>query len=179
MHHQKHRFILHSRHKSAVSFTTTGKVTASCTCRASFYAETPLTNTILSNHYNFSLFWDPRRPSVSVVTPLMDHRNTFPLMFGSLVMQATQLPCKIMEGTRLRFVHCAAKAHHKNVMKMVVLRGRGPWPPGGCRSPSARPDTTGNRLGGHRTAGGQDHSRTGGAQACSGHTSRHGHGGLY
>ena len=43
--------------------------------------------------------------------PLLDHGNKFPLMFGILMMiEATRLPRKIMEGMRLVFVHCAAKS---------------------------------------------------------------------
>ena len=42
------------------------------------------------------------------INPFMDRGDTFPLMFAKLVMQATEHPCKMMEGMRLRFVHCAA-----------------------------------------------------------------------
>ena len=35
-------------------------------------------------------------------TPLLGHGNTFPLMFGRLLVQATQQPCKMMEEMRLR-----------------------------------------------------------------------------
>ena len=37
--------------------------------------------------------------------PLIGHRSTFSLMFGRQLMQANELPHKIMEEMRLRFVH--------------------------------------------------------------------------
>ena len=58
------------------------------------------------------------------VTPLMDHENTFPVMFGRLLMQETPLLHKMTEGMRLRFVHCAARSTPPwfvaNVMKILV-----------------------------------------------------------
>ena len=55
----------------------------------------------------------------------MDHEDTFPGMFGTVLMQATQLPCKMMEWMRLAFVHCAAKSIPShfvvNVVKITVL----------------------------------------------------------
>ena len=58
------------------------------------------------------------------VTPHMDHENTFPIMCGRLLVQASQLPCKMMEGTMLRFVHCAARSTSPhfvvNVMKIIA-----------------------------------------------------------
>ena len=50
----------------------------------------------------------------------MDHGNTFPLMFGIPLMQATQLPHKMMES-----VHCAPRSTPPhfgvNVMTIIVL----------------------------------------------------------
>ena len=43
---------------------------------------------------------------------IMDYGNAFPLMFGRLLIQATQLPHKTMEGMRLRLVHSAARSTH-------------------------------------------------------------------
>ena len=44
----------------------------------------------------------------------------FPLMFGTLLMQATQLPCKIMEWMRLTFVHCAPRSTPPHVVVKVM-----------------------------------------------------------
>ena len=41
--------------------------------------------------------------------PPLDHGNMFRLMIGTLLMQATHLPCKLMVGMCLRFAHCAAR----------------------------------------------------------------------
>ena len=55
----------------------------------------------------------------------MDHRSTFPLMFGKVLTQATQLPRKMMEWMRLMFVHCASRstpAHFVgNTVKIILL----------------------------------------------------------
>ena len=60
-----------------------------------------------------------------LLPPLMFRGNTFPLIFGKLLMLANQLPCKMMEGMRLRFVHCAATSTSPhfvvNAMKIIVL----------------------------------------------------------
>ena len=54
----------------------------------------------------------------------MDHGNMFHLMFGRLVVQATHLPCKMMEGLGLRLWHYAAKStppHFvESTMKMIA-----------------------------------------------------------
>ena len=56
--------------------------------------------------------------------PLMDPGNMFHLMFRTLLMQATQLPQKMMEWMRLTSVHCApcsTPPHFVvNVMKSLV-----------------------------------------------------------
>ena len=55
---------------------------------------------------------------------LMDRGNTFPLMFETLLMQATLPPHKMVQRMRLRFVHCAARSTHHfvvNLMKIIVL----------------------------------------------------------
>ena len=52
------------------------------------------------------------------VTPLMDYGNTFPLMFGILLMKATQLPRNIMEWMRLTVVLCPQK---HTIIKIIVL----------------------------------------------------------
>ena len=57
----------------------------------------------LRGHFSFGF-------SFRFVTPLMEHGNTFFLMFGILWMHATQLPRKMMEWMRLTVVHCAPRS---------------------------------------------------------------------
>ena len=45
-------------------------------------------------------------------TPLMDHGNMFLHMFGTLLMQAAQLPQNMMEWMRLIFMNCAPTTYH-------------------------------------------------------------------
>ena len=51
-----------------------------------------------------------------LIDPPMDCGNTFPLMMKGYdekrLMQATQLPRRIMEGMRLGSLHCAVSAPH-------------------------------------------------------------------
>ena len=49
-------------------------------------------------------------PPFQSVTPFMDHGNKFLLVFRRLLMLATQLLHKLMEGMWLTFVHCAARS---------------------------------------------------------------------
>ena len=51
----------------------------------------------------------------------MDRGNTFPLIFGKLMMEKTRLPCTMMEGMRLRFVHCVVKSIALSTVALSVL----------------------------------------------------------
>ena len=54
------------------------------------------------------------------ITPLMYHGNMLPLMFRKLLMQATQLPYKMMEGMTLGFVYCAVRSTPPQFVVHVV-----------------------------------------------------------
>ena len=49
----------------------------------------------------------------------------FALMFGIILMQATPLPCKMMEGVRLTFLPCGPRSTPPHfvgiIMKVIVL----------------------------------------------------------
>ena len=60
----------------------------------------------------------------SPITPFRERGNTFPFMVRRLLMQATQLPRKMMKGVRLSLVHRAARSSPPHfvvcVMKIMV-----------------------------------------------------------